>query len=232
MLVPFNLERPVKPPSLKRFSLALLLTVCLCACGTSTKPPTTNPPPANADLQGQLTGWRLGEASLSATFFGPGDLSERESIQIAAGTLQASGQFTADFSDSVGKDALLTLPVCDALTVSGEAARINTFSALDVRVGDEQRGLMALASSARVLSEGLQAVGEYYVQWLYADREVSLKGDCAITNPPTTLGYDLTLQKGWNTVTFRLERKDATGQTLVQRSEAVTDEAAWFYTEQ
>lgn len=200
------------------FHLLFLCLFGLSACGT---PSPTQPPPSSADLSGRLADWTLGEVSLRATF---------PKATVAQGKLSTDGSFNVNFNNAVPESALNDAPSCEGLEVSNPDAKLNTFSALSVLIDGEAKGIIALASSLGVVTEGLAKVGDFFVQYSYVDSDLSVKGSCPLSNPPATFNYDMTLKKGWNTVVFSLTSRNADGsQGLSMATEAVPAEASWFY---
>ena len=215
--------------SMQRF-LYYILAFCfllISACGAPSPSPN-NPDPNNPtpptpapDISGTLEGSTLGVANLRASF---------KTSTVAQGKLEADGSFEFDFKDAIPADALNDAPACDGLTVSDASAQQNTFSALTVIIGGERKGIIALASSIDVVTDGLNNVGDFYVQYTYVDKDLSLKGDCPLSNPPAVFSYDVALKKGWNTVMFGLTQKNADGsQVLSMTMGSVPSDAAWFY---
>ena len=221
----------IKRPTLTFISI-ICLTALLGACGGDTPAPSEDAPPPSApaeqrDLKGQVTAWTLREATLSATFYGGGEAN----AEVAVGAIDRSGRFGVALNEVVN-EVLSAPPMCDALSVSDSGARTNTFSALKVYIGDEKRGLIALASSREVVREGLRRVGDFYVQQTYADRALTLEGECDVSDALATFRYDMTLRRGWNTVLFTLTAKSEEGeQTLSLSTRPVPERAAWFFRE-
>ena len=207
---------------MRHFLLHILLSalLLLAACGTPNQPPTPTPQPST-DISGKLSEWTLGEANLRGTF---------TQTAVAQGKLKADGSFDVDFETAIPTEALNNAPSCNGLDVSDKNAKQNTFSALSVIIKGEKQGVIALASSSEAVTRGLNEVGDFYVQYTYVDRDLNIKGDCPLSNPPATFSYDMALKKGWNTVVFGLSQKNANGsQVLSMKTGAVPDAAAWFY---
>lgn len=199
--------------------LLIFLLLLLSACNPSgSRPPVVSEPPEYA----QVGNWRGGSAAVAARFYGDGGAAE-----VASGTVSAGGGL--EFTLKPVQAAQLTgFSACASVTVSDPALRLNSFSALAVLDGGGvQRGRVALASSASVVSEGLTAAGDLYLQYTYVDRAAQISGSCAVGGAPGTFSYALELRPGWNPVVFRL-----TGDGVLQLStETVPAGAAWFFRE-
>lgn len=169
----------------------------------------------------RVENWRGGDAAVATRFYGEGGAAE-----VAAGAVSAAGDL--EFTLQPVQAAQLTgFRAC--ATVSDPTLRLNSFSALSVvDGGGVERGRVALASSAAVVSEGLTRTGDLYLQYTYADRAARISGSCAVGAAPGTFSYALELRPGWNPVVFRL-----TGDGVVRLStEAVPANAAWFLDEE
>lgn len=198
--------------------LLLWLLLLLSACNPSgSRPPAAPEGPEHA----QVGNWQGGSAAVAARFYGSGGAAE-----VASGTVSAGGGL--EFTLKPVQAAQLTgFSACPSVTVSDPALGLNSFSALAVVDGGVQRGRVALASSASVVSEGLTAVGDLYLQYTYADRAARISGSCAVGGAPGTFSYALELRPGWNPVVFRL-----TGDGVLQlTTETAPAGAAWFFSE-
>jgi hypothetical protein len=196
--------------------LLIFLLLSLGACSPSD---SRLPAVPEGTEYAQVGNWRGGSAAVAARFYGSGGAAE-----VASGTVNAAGGL--EFTLKPVEAAQLTgFSACAGVAVSDPALRLNSFSALAVLDGaGVQRGRVALASSAAVVSEGLEQVGNYYLQYTYADRAAQIRGSCAVGGAPGTFSYALELRPGWNGVVFRL-----TGDGVLRLStEAVPAGAAWF----
>ncbi len=198
--------------------LAALFCIFLSSCSTSVSPQYT--------IQAELKNWTAGSAALNAMFY-----ADKEGV-IASGQLTNTGIFEVNLSTSITNDLLEPLAACDALTMTNGALRSNQFSAFSVSVdGEDAAGLVALASSEAVMQNGLSQVGDYYVQYIYANSASSISGDCPLGGVPGVFRYDLQLTQGWNTALFSLVDKSGIFQTVELSSKAVPSDAAWFFAE-
>lgn len=197
----------------------IFLLLLLGACSPSgSRPPAMPEGPEYA----QVGNWQGGSAAVAARFYGSGGAAE-----VASGTVSAAGGL--EFTLKPVQAAQLTgFSACPSVTVSDPALRLNSFSALTVvDGGGVQRGRVALASSASVVSEGLTAAGDLYLQYTYADRAAQISGSCAVGGAPGTFSYALELRPGWNPVVFRL----ADDGVLQLSTEAAPAGATWFFGE-
>lgn len=199
-----------------RFILVFLV-LSLSACNSASRPPVADGLPEGARIEN----WRSSLAAVEATFHGEGGAAV-----VASGTVSADGGL--EFALKPVAAAQLTgFTACPGVAVSDAALRLNSFSALNVTKSGTHTGRVALASRLLVVSEGLQQVGDYYVQYTYADRAAWIEGNCAVGGAPGTFSYALELRPGWNPVIFRL-----TGDGVLQLStEAIPADAAWFFSE-
>lgn len=201
-----------------RYALLFVL-LSLGACN----PSGSRPPAMDNPLEGtQIENWLGGSAMVEAQFYGDGG-----AVAVASGAVSAGGDLEFTLKP-VGAAQLTDFTACPGVAVSDAAVRLNSFSALNVLGGDGVRtGRVARVSRLSVVSEGLQQVGDYYVQYTYADRAAWIEGNCAVGGAPGTFSYALELRPGWNPVIFRL-----TGDGVLQLStEAIPADAAWFFSE-
>ncbi len=199
--------------------LLILFSLLLATCSTTSSPTQILNP--NADIRAQLSAWNAGNAELASFFY-----AEAEA-KVVKGKILASGEFALELEPNVATNLLEPVVSCSGLQVSNPAARTNAFSAVDV-TATEDLGLLALASSEQVVLEGLRVVGDYYVQFIYADQAVSLKGDCPLGGLPGVFRYDLDLKVGWNTSLFSLVSKQGGQEVLELSSQALPAGATWF----
>jgi len=196
-----------------RYTL-LFLIFLLSACDVSgSRPPVVSGPAESA----QVENWRGGGAAVAARFHGEGGAAT-----VASGTVSEAGNLEFTFRP-VAAAQLTAFTACPGVTVSDAALKINSFSALNV-MGDAPASRVALASSAAVVEGGLRQVGDYYLQYTYADRPARIEGSCAVGGAPGTFRYVLELARGWNPVVFKL----ADSRTLRLTTEPVPADAAWF----
>ena len=204
-------------------SISLLSLLLLTACSTSPSP--GNQISANADIRGQVPSWTEGDARLSSFFYAEAEAS------VVSGEVLASGEFGIDLKNTVAANLLEPVPSCEGLKVSDIEAKTNQFSGVDALKGSQRVGLLAFVSSITVMSDGLTGVGDFYVQYIYADKAVTLQGDCPLGGVPGIFRYDLDLKSGWNTAVFTLLDEQNGVQTLELSSKAVPAGANWFYAE-
>ena len=207
---------------MKGFWIALLLVSLLSAC-YSAEPRSPEPRPLPAEAAGQVENWRGGVETLSARVYGDGGAAV-----VARGTVSAVGALTFRL-EPVQSAQLGSFTVCPGLAVSDNALRLGTFSAFDVlsrKRGTTPTGQIAQASSLAVVTDGLRQAGDYYVQYTYADRAVTVEGRCQ-GGAPAVFSYALTLQKGWNPVVFKLVEAGV----LELSTSPIPADAAWFFSE-
>ena len=198
--------------------LLLLSLVTLSACQLA------DPGPAAAPEQRglQVQNWQGVEATVSAQVHG-----DDGAALAATGTVSATGvlSFGLGFLSAA---QLSKFTACPGVSVSDTALELNSFSAFDVtRVqGKTPGGQLAQTSELTVVTKGLQQVGDYYVQYTYADRNARVEGRCQ-GGAPASFSYALTLQKGWNTVIFKL-----LDEGVLELSTApIPASASWFFSE-
>ena len=173
----------------------------------------------------QFPDWSVGEATLNAVFY---DASGNK-VEVATGEVGADGKLEVFLKKNVADNLLTELSACWGLTQSDPSVRQNTFSALEVMKETTVVGRAALASGQAVLTEGLQIVGEYYVQQTYADTATMLQGSCSLLGAvDAVFKYNLKLNRGWNAVTFKLVGKNGDAQTL-ELSSGMPQGATWFF---
>ena len=196
-----------------RFIL-LCLVLSLSACNSAARPPAMAGTPEGTRVEN----WRGGSAAVEATFHGEGGAAV-----VASGTVNADGglEFTLK---PVAAAQLTAFTACPGVAVSDAALKLNSFSALNVTQSGTPASRVALASSPSVVSEGLTQVGDYYLQYTYADRAARIEGRCAVGGAPGMFRYALELARGWNPVVFKLTDNG----TLHLSTEPVPAEAAWF----
>lgn len=213
---------------MKKLSCLALVILLLSACGSTELPPTgpgNTPTPTAPDLRGQFADWSAEEATLNAAFYNAaGDKAE-----VATGEVGVDGKLEVFLTKDVPGDFLTELSACRGLTQSEPSMRQNTFSVLEVTKGTTVVGRAALASGQSVLTEGLQTVGDYYVQQTYANAATMLQGSCSLLGAvDATFKYNLKLNRGWNAVTFKLVGKNGDAQTL-ELSSGTSQGATWFF---
>ena len=196
--------------------LLLLSLVTLSACQLA------DPGPAAAPEQRglQVQNWQGVEATVSAQVHG------NDGAALAAtGTVSAAGVLSFGLG-SLSTAQLGKFTACPGVSVLDTALKLNSFSAFDVAEGETLTGQLAQASELTVVTKGLQQVGDYYVQYTYADRNARVKGRCQ-GGAPASFSYALTLQKGWNTVIFKL-----LDEGVLELSTApIPASASWFFSE-
>lgn len=196
-----------------RFIL-LCLVLSLSACNSASRPPVADRLPEGARIEN----WRGGLAAVEATFHGEGGAAV-----VASGTVSADGglEFTLK---PVAAAQLTGFTACPGVVVSDAALKLNSFSALNVTENGTPAGRVALASSPSVVREGLTQVGDYYLQYTYADRPARIEGRCAVGGAPGTFSYALEFARGWNPLVFKLTDSG----TLRLSTAPVPADAAWF----
>ena len=196
--------------------LLLLSLVTLSACQLA------DPGPAAAPEQTgiQVRNWQGVEATVSAQVHG-----DDGAAVAATGTVSAAGVLSFGLG-SLSTAQLGKFTACPGVSVSDTALKLNSFSAFDVAESETLTGQLAQTSGLTVVTKGLQQVGDYYVQYTYADRNARVEGRCQ-GGAPASFSYALTLQKGWNTVIFKL-----LDEGVLEFSTApVPANTAWFFSE-
>ena len=203
--------RTMKKPSMRP---AFLLLVILSACQV------TDPSPVAASEQTgiRVENWQGVEATVSAQVHG-----DDGPAVAATGTVSAAGELSFGM-EPLSASELSRFTACPGVTVSDPTLNLNSFSAFDVAEGQTPLGQLAQASGLTVVTGGLQRIGDYYVQYTYADRPARVEGRCG-GGAPASFSYALTLQKGWNPVVFKL-----IDEGVLELSDApVPAGAAWFF---
>ena len=201
--------------------LTFLLLVTLSACQLAEPGLPTTPEQTGIRVENwQGVGATAVEATVSAQVYG-----EDGAAVAATGTVSAAGVLSFRLAPlSVGQ--LGSFAACPGVTVSDPALALNAFSAFEVTEDEVLIGQLAQASGLTVVTDGLQQVGDYYVQYTYADRSVNIEGRCE-GGAPAIFSYALTLQKGWNPVVFKL-----LDEGMLELSTApIPANAAWFFGE-
>jgi hypothetical protein len=130
-------------------------------------------------------------------------------FEVGRGQVGSDGSFELEFRVGVRLPDDVTTPVehlldarrCEEVTVSDPAARVVVVRELRLIPRDaaceycETLGTMYLATRDRT---SLGATGDLAVQWIHADRDVSVHGRCRHGWGEET--FVLELQEGWNTV--------------------------------
>ena len=198
--------------------LLLLVLTALSACQPADPGPAAIPEQAGM----QVGNWRGAEATVSAFVYG-------DSVAVAAtGSVNAAGVLAFGLRP-LPSAQLSSFMACADVTVSDPSLKLNSFSTFDVSrelPGKTPEGQIAQASSLEIMTDGLQQVGDYYVQYTYADRDVNIKGRCQ-GGVTTSFSYALELARGWNPVVFKL-----LDEGMLELSTApVPADAAWFFSE-
>ena len=217
---------------MKKLSCLAFVILLLSACGGSPEQPTEpggTPTPTAPDLRGQVANWSVDKATVNAVLYDKTpNPAEVKTAEVATGEVGADGKLEIFLNKSVPSGFLTSLD-CPSLTQTNPDARQNSFSALEVTQGGKVVGRVALASKQSVLSRGLQAVGDYYVQQTYVDAATTLTGSCSLGGVVSaTFQYDLKLNRGWNDVTFKLTSVASSKQTL-SLTTGTPAGAAWFF---
>ena len=201
--------------------LTFLLLVTLSACQLAEPGLPTTPEQTGIRVENwQGVGATAVKATVSAQVYG-----EDGAAVAATGTVSAAGVLGFRLAPlSVGQ--LGSFAACPGVTVSDPALELNSFSAFDVAEDKTLKGQLAQTSGLTVITKGLQQVGDYYVQYTYADRSAQIKGRCQ-GGAPASFSYALTLQKGWNTVIFKLLDE----RVLELSTAPIPANAAWFFGE-
>ena len=199
--------------------LAFFSLLTLSACQLTDPGPAV--PPEQTGVR--VENWQGVEATVSARVHG-----EDGAAVAATGTVSAAGELSFGLG-SLSAGQLSSFAACPGVSVSDPALKLNSFSAFDVTRGLQGKtpeGQIAQTSGLTVVTKGLQQVGDYYVQYTYADQNARVKGRCQ-GGTPASFSYALTLQKGWNMVIFKL-----LDEGMLELSTApVPADAAWFFSE-
>ncbi len=204
--------------------LSLAVFVFLAACGST---PTIPVQPDTEKIVGSLQNWQLGAGIVEAVF----NTKSKQAI-VAAGNIASSGSFTATINQTIAPAVLLDMAACTQSHASDSSAKMNQYSTLEVKQNNKLIGSLVYASSETVAKDGLEKVGDFFVQYTYTDKAVNLSGDCPIGGTNASFHYDAKLKKGWNIVIFKLAEIDNNGlQVLDFSTEDVPPSAEWFFVE-
>lgn len=166
----------------------------------------------------QVENWQGAATTVTAKIYG-----DDSATVIATGTVSAAGELRFKL-EPVSTAQLSRFTACPGVTVSDEALKLGSFSALEVVRGGVPTGQIAQTSSLEVVTNGLRQTSDYYVQYTYADRDANVSGRCQ-GGAPATFSYTLELQEGWNPVVFKLLEDGV----LELSTEPVPQDAAWFF---
>ena len=170
-----------------------------------------------------VSNWTSGKAALDAKFY-----AEREA-SVVSGNINSQGRFKATLNSSLDASLLEPVATCEGLNISSQTLKMNQFSAFTVAKNSKDLGLIAQVSAESVMKDGLIKVGDYYVQYIYANTAASVQGDCPLGGVPGIFRFDLNLKKGWNVAVFSLIAENRGMQTLELASKAVPAGAIWVF---
>lgn len=199
--------------------LLLLTLITLSACQSADPSPAATPEQAGIRVEN----WRGAAATVRAFVYGDSSFAVAATGSVSAAGVLAFGLKPLPLAQ------LSSFMACSGVTVSDPELKLNSFSAFDVTrdlEGETPEGQIAQASRFEIMTDGLQQVGDYYVQYTYADRPAQIKGRCQ-GGAPASFSYALDLARGWNPVVFKLF-----DEAVLELSTApVPADAAWFFSE-
>jgi hypothetical protein len=198
------------------FSLIALIIILSSCSGTPA-------PVLDFSVADTVANWVSGKAALDAKFYADKEAS------VVSGSINAAGGFKAKLNSSLDTSLLEPLATCEGLSVSSNALRMNQLSAFTVLKNSKDLGLIAQVSSESVMKDGLVRLGDYYVQYIYANITASVQGECPLGGVPGIFRFDLKLKKGWNVAVFSLIAEDKGVQTLELASKTVPAGASWVF---
>ena len=117
---------------------------------------------------------------------------------LGTGSIRADGSFSLELDQDVPETSLQPIALflaCAGATISDPGANVSILGVLDV-VSGEQTGYLALTDSAMTAQRGSGSL----VGRLYADRDVSVRGECTSDGTGLTpdVDFNLNLKRGWN----------------------------------
>jgi len=211
---------------------AVAATAALSACGSpnTINPPGSGEPPPPYVVSGQVQGWTYSPSTIRAL------VAERLELQ---GEIAADGTFQLALpSGSDMGPYLATLPseLCDEGSGSVQVSPVGLQLAGSVYLIVYPAGE---SSPAGLLFQGfVSATGSEVeanaVDWLYAHSDGGIEGSCSFTSPDgvtLTIGFDLDLEAGWNTVVIEVPPTPTTSTNLRVNlhSGAVPTTATWQF---
>lgn len=184
---------------MNRVSLAIFAVLfALAACNRT---PVEPPEPT---LSGTVEDWDQGAATVSADLF---DADGNVVFTFAEGEVGADGRFSLALPESVPAAQLSETTAegfgcaTAGVTVSTGSYRSTGFGELSVTQGDASLGYLSLSSSYSFAAYEGNAVGDVFVSHEYADRAVTLTGECTFQDGAQDT-FEMSLQPGWNTVNY------------------------------
>ena len=200
-------------------SVALLITVTLSACGMST----------SGEAAQVITGNVAGYSGPAATLEAVDDIGGAD---FGEGYIESDGNFSLGLEARVSQSALRpidSLKACDNVRISDSEARTAGLGQIRVtRVnGINNSTVGALVLTRSNVSEGNTTTTT--VGRVYADRNVSVSGQCRPENSDARLDFSLDLKAGWNIVTFETRSSGFPLTSSVTYRTDLAPEAEWTY---
>ena len=186
------------------YLLALIALVLLFTACNRTETPGVDPA---RTLSGDVQNWGArGSATLNAV--ASSEIGEPLGT-LATTTIAANGSFELTLPATVDNNLLIdsgTAVICEGGTITGSANPSTwreTFAELMVEQNNETIGFLARASSEAAASfEGAEA-GDFFLNNVYIDRDVTIQLTC--TYPEGMFAADANLKQGWNLIMFTFE---------------------------
>lgn len=181
----------------------ILLVLCIVTAASGQQ---ATPTDAGLTLSGTISDWDMGEAELAILLLGEGDLEESE--RLATSMIAADGSFEISVPGSVPDEALnrgSAFTLCGGSRFDGTVSEPTWgegFTAPLVSQDCEPLGLLTPASSQDIAGFGRGEAGDFFVGFMYVDRDLTIQGSCGRNEHSFVNDYDVALTKGWNQVVF------------------------------
>lgn len=179
----------------------LLLVLVIFALPACSRTPVA---PSERVVSGTAVGWEGGAATVSADVF---DADGNVVFTFAEGEVGADGRFSLALPETV-PDAQLSETTAEGfgcvtagVTISPSSYRSTGFGELSVTQGGAGTGYLSLSSSYSFAAYESNSVGDVFVSHEYADRAVTIQGECAFEDGAQDT-FEMRLQPGWNAVNY------------------------------
>lgn len=218
---------------MKHHKLIVLLLLGVLAAASGQQATTTD---AGLTLSGTVSNWDMGEAELAIVLFGEGELEESE--RLATSSIAPDGSFEITVPPSLPEEGLTRgsmFTLCGGGRFDGtvsEPTWREGFTAPLVSQDGEPLGLLTPSSSQDFAGFGPGQAGDFFVGFLYVDRDLTIQGSCARNGHSFVNDYDAALNKGWNQVVLSVDEVTEDGAMVMSaRTVATLPEGThWFYT--
>ena len=192
------------------FGLALLIVAVLSGCRTSDE---IGGGTAQV-FSGQVANYAGPAGTLEALFDGDST--------VGTGSIDSDGSFRFELEPTVAEAALEPITFfagCDGVAISDLGAGFVTITELYVLTDDGAAGFIALADSPLTEDNPPSYIA---VTRVYADREVTVQGDCGVAS------LDLSLKSGWNIISVSFE-EDGSPFGAYSYSSGEASGVQWYY---